>query len=545
MPIDPERYRSWIRRYDTLDQADRTAAERLVRSLGDRPRFDVVVPVYNPPEAFLEEAIASVRQQIYPEWTLYLFDDSSDQPHVRRILERVAREDARIRVAHGTTNGGIAAATNAGLALGHAEHVFFLDHDDRLEPHALLMFAHELQRAPDANLIYSDVDILTEAGERSNPFFKPDYDPELLLAVNLTWGLFRRALLERLGGMRLDYPGSEDYDLVLRAAESVPEHTIRHIPHILGHWRMVPTSFSHTRFHTAIASARRAVRDHCSRRGLDAEVVEAARVPSLNRVKMLLPQPPAATLLVERVDPGEADPAAPYRHTTNTSGLRAIHGSGPQGESIGAARNRALRQATTDLVAFLDARLRPRSGDWLAEMAAHFSSGRCAAAGARVIGADGLVEHCGFLVGVREHASGFPVARVLHGAKTHVPGYFGHGDVTRRASVVGGGVLVVFRPVALELGGFDEHLADPLAVDIDFSLRARQRGFTLVTCPHAEFAASASAPWVMDESDRSTLLRRWGDELEADPNYNPNLTHVGAAFDLAFPPRVTFPWRAS
>jgi len=216
--IDDGQYLDWIERFDSLDVEERSAAREFSAALAWRPTIDVVMPVHDAPEAFLAEAIASVREQIYDNWSLCIIDDGSTQPYVRRLLEAATRDDDRIRVRYLDTNVGIARATNASLSLGTGDFVAFVDHDGVLSSHGLLMVAHRLNTAPDTNLIYTDFDFITEAGRRTTPFFKPDYDHEFLLGLNVVSLLtvYRRSLLDALGGLREGFPGSEDYDLALR-----------------------------------------------------------------------------------------------------------------------------------------------------------------------------------------------------------------------------------------------------------------------------------------------------------------------------------------
>ncbi len=93
-------------------------------------------------------------------------------------------------------------------------------------------------------MIYSDEDKLDPEGRRVCPHFKPDWSPEYMLAIMYTChlGVYRRHLLEGIGGFRVGFEGSQDYDLVLRISEKT--NSIFHIPKILYHWMMAPNSAS-------------------------------------------------------------------------------------------------------------------------------------------------------------------------------------------------------------------------------------------------------------------------------------------------------------
>lgn len=513
MAIETDDYHEWIRRFDTLDAAEVERARQYGRELPRRPRIDVVMPVFDPPERFLEEAIASIKGQIYENWTLCIVDDASTRESVRKILQSASRGDDRVRVEYLEGNRGIAGATNAALSLGSGEFVAMVDHDDVLPPHALLMVADRLNRAPDANLVYSDFDFIDEHGSRDNPFFKPDYDHFLHLGLNLPSHLtvYRRSVLERVGGMRGGFHGSADYDLSLRVVERIYEATIQHLPHVLYGWRMVPTSAAHTGLEAAVRAAMEAVRQSCARRGIGVAVTATPRSWIWNRVRAT--KAPTATVVA-------LPPGAP-----------------------GKWRNEAVRSADSELVAFVDERLRPRSEDWLPEMTAPFAFDTCAAVGARVVSPGGTVVHSGILLGVCEHSDFFPAARAFHGLSEADPTYFGRAEITHRVTGVSG--ALVLRKTAFEAcGGFDESLEHPFALDLDFCLRLRKLGGAVLLCPHAVFEASSDIePLPVSHPSAERLRETWGSSIYGDSTYNPNLTASSADFRLADPPRASFPWK--
>ena len=82
--------------------------------------------------------------------------------------------------------------------------IAFLDHDDELEPLALARVAAEIARHPDADLLYSDEDLIGTDGHRRDPYFKPDWNPDLLQAQNYVCHLtvYRATLLSRLDAFR-------------------------------------------------------------------------------------------------------------------------------------------------------------------------------------------------------------------------------------------------------------------------------------------------------------------------------------------------------
>ena len=224
-------YAEWIRRHDTLDQAVLQALQRRLAALPSRPLISVLMPVYNPEPQWLAEAIASVRQQIYPHWQLCIADDCSTDPAVRPLLQAAADSDARIRVVFRASNGHIAHASQSALDVAAGEFVALLDHDDVLPAHALLLNAEVIAHLPATRVLYSDEDVLRFDGQRQSPNFKPDWNPELMRSQNLVChlGVYQSALVRSVGGFRPGFEGAQDYDLALRCLEQARDDQVVHI----------------------------------------------------------------------------------------------------------------------------------------------------------------------------------------------------------------------------------------------------------------------------------------------------------------------------
>ena len=225
------------------------------------------MPVYNPLE-LLDLAIRSVLNQHYANWELCICDDASPNAEVRARLESWKKQDCRIKVTYSPKNEGIGGASNRALALATGEFVGLLDHDDEITPDALFEVVNLLQGHPDADIVYSDEDKLDPQGRRICPHFKPDWSPEQFLSgmYFCHFGVYRRRLLEEVGGFRLGFDGAQDYDLALRVIEKTDK--VYHIPKILYHWRMAPDSLATSSDIKPYAheAGRRALDEHLNRR---------------------------------------------------------------------------------------------------------------------------------------------------------------------------------------------------------------------------------------------------------------------------------------
>ena len=299
LAMDP--YAAWVHCFDTIGPPDLARMRERAAALDGGATFSVLVPVYNTPEHWLRRCIDSVRAQVYPHWQLCIADDASPDPAVARVLAEYAALDPRIQVVRRTENGHISRASNSALEIATGDYVALLDHDDELRPHALLEMAEAIAREPSLELLYSDEDKLDRHDRRFDPYFKPDWNLDLLRSQNYVCHLsvIRTARVRAVGGFRAGFEGSQDHDLVLRCSEGLDAARIRHVPKVLYHWRAIEgsTALSRDAKDYAGAAGARAVDEHLARCHPGARAEELSH--GHYRVRWPLPDPaPRVSLLV-------------------------------------------------------------------------------------------------------------------------------------------------------------------------------------------------------------------------------------------------------
>lgn len=266
-----EAYKKWMQNCEKIDAAQ---IQKEMTRFDYHPLFSICIPVYNVEEKWLRKCIASVENQYYEHWQLCLADDCSTDPRVRDILKEYEQKDSRIRVVYRKENGHISRATNSALQIAEGEYIVLMDNDDELSPDALFEAAKLLQEHRDVDVIYSDSDKLTESGERVDPYFKPDYCPDTLLSYNYIshLGIYRKTLVDQVGGFRTGVEGSQDYDLLLRVTELTDR--VYHIPKILYHWRIIEgsTASGVGQKNYAYLAGKKVLEDAVRRRGYQARV---------------------------------------------------------------------------------------------------------------------------------------------------------------------------------------------------------------------------------------------------------------------------------
>ncbi|KHF35103.1 Chondroitin synthase [Paenibacillus sp. P1XP2] len=208
-----------------------------------RPLISVILPVYNVEEDLIKECIDSVLSQTYPNWELCIADDNSSYPHIKKILKEYQIKDSRIKVVFRQINGHISACSNSALELVVGEFTALLDHDDILSTNALFEVVKEINRSPNADIIFSNEDKIYD-NQRREPFFKKNWDINLLYSMNFMCHLtiYRTSLIKKVGGFRVGFEGVQDWDLAIRASRLARE--VKHIPKILYHWRITNNSTS-------------------------------------------------------------------------------------------------------------------------------------------------------------------------------------------------------------------------------------------------------------------------------------------------------------
>ena len=568
-PHDAVSYAEWIARIETPEFSDAEGIDTARRAFTHQPVIAVVMPVYHTAEAFLRRAIESVLAQSYPQWELCIADDASPEPHVRRVLEEYARNDPRIKVTFRSENGHISAASNSALALASGEYVALLDHDDELAPHALHFVAQAINHNRFAQIFYSDEDKIDEAGERLEPHYKADWNPDLFFSQNYVSHLavYRRELLERIGGFRAGVEGSQDYDLLLRCLPHVNSAGIVHIPKVLYHWRRLEgsTAYGSGEKHYTTDAGIRALEDYFRSQGREDVKVEGGLVPNTYRVRYPIPRPePLISLLIPTrdkvefleacvrsvlgktsypnleiiiIDNGSAEAAThDYFRRIQAEDSRVRVLPYPYPFNFAAINNFGVRHARGELVGLVNNDIEVISPEWLTEMASHALRPDIGCVGAKLYYADETIQHAGVIAGlggVAGHSHKyFPRA---------ASGYFHRLKIIQNLSAVTAACMVVRKSVYEQVGGMEEAGLGIAFNDVDFCLKVREAGYRNLWTPYAELyhyeSKSRGAEDTPDKVERFNneadfMKVKWGAMLRCDPCYNRNLTLTREDFSL-------------
>jgi O-antigen biosynthesis protein len=569
-------YDHWVERFDTLGETDAAIFQAAIDRFARLPLISILMPVYNTEREWLIRAIESVIAQFYPHWELCISDNASTEPHVRETLERYQKQDRRIRVVYRATNEHISVNSNSALSVATGEYVALLDSDDALTPHALFWVVNEILDHPEADLVYSDEDKIDVDGRRYEAYFKPDWNPGLILSQNYVshLGVYRRSLVEQVGAFRVGFEGSQDHDLVLRCADASAPERIRHIPRILYHWRSVAGS---TASAAAIEAkpyawhaAAKSIEEHLQRRGVAGTVEPALRLyyqvtypppatlpkisivmPSACKLHLLKPcmeslfarttYPDFELLLVVNEIRFRDRAQAAYLATLRSDPRIRILVYEDQPYNFSWLNNWAVREAAGAVLCFMNDDIEVITPDWLEKLVARLQLDRVAAVAPILYFPDDRIQHAGVIFGI-----GRVAGHAFIGQQRGSGGYFGRAALEQDFSCVTAACMVARRDVFDQLNGFNEDLSVAFN-DVDLCIRMRRAGWRILFTPQVEMYHHESASLGRHDSPErkaqfgrevDMMRRMWGEVLDHDPFYNPNLSLTSHNFTLAFPPRV-------
>jgi GT2 family glycosyltransferase len=494
-----------------------------------------VVPLYNTPEKFLREMIASVQGQTYPDWQLCLADGSDGKHgYVKEIVMEYCRDDSRIVYQHLQKNGGISENTNACIDMATGQYIVLFDHDDLLHEAAL----YELRQAVDgqgADFIYTDEAVFSKDCRKPDSYhFKTDFSIDDLRANNYICHItcFSKELLEEIGGgFRKEFDGSQDFDLVLRLCEKAKN--IVHIPKVLYYWRChalsVASDISAKTY--CIDAGRKAVESHLQRVHTDGKVCSSEVYPVIYRVTY----PVQSTPLVSIVIWGRGNA---QEMETCAEAIRK-HTDYPHYEILLCddirQRNETARHAKGEYLVFMDSFCECTRGTWLEEILGVAQREDIGVVGARINYSNGIIRDVGLTVGI---GTGVAVNRFFR-VTGDADGYGGNLYYTHNVTAVSDSCMIVKRQDFEASGGFDVTLPEWYA-GIDFSMKMKEMGRNNALNPYAclsyrdmEHRRDYSGGYPDYNSCEGLIIKRWGKMWEnGDPCYNCNLTDKGCNFTV-------------
>ena len=385
--------------------------------------------------------------------------------------------------------------------------------------------------------------------------------------------MYRKTLLDNLNGIREGTEGAQDYDLILRATEETEK--IKHIPHVLYHWRAVKgsTALAAHEKDYAHQTAKDVLRDAIARRNLSAEVLETD-LGAYHRIRYNLPSsvPPVSVIIPtkDRIDllsvcmkgllektnyenfeiaivdnnSAEAETFEYFEMMEKNDNVSIL--TFPGEFNFSAINNFAVSKAKGEVLVLLNNDIEVIEEGWLRELVSHASRPGVGAVGCRLYYPDDHVQHDGIIVGMGG------VAGYAHPhSKREDSGEFGRSTIVRNYSAVTAAALAIRKSVYDEVGGLDEENLAVAFNDVDFCLRVQETGYKNLYTPFAELYHHESVSRGPDtdpkkaarfEKEALFMKNRWKYFIEDDPHYNPNLSLKGG-YQIDLERAKKWPWQ--
>ncbi|MBT5691566.1 MAG: glycosyltransferase family 2 protein [Opitutae bacterium] len=534
------------------------------------PLFSILLPVCHPEPTFLAAALESVLNQVYPNWQLCVWLDGPQAVKVQRLLEAYSKLDDRIKVGQGGVRCHISHASNQALGTADGDFIALLDQDDIYPPHALYRIAEHLSCHPEHDFVYSDETNLDDKEKLCRPFFKPDWSPDYFNSIMYTCHLqvFRRSFIDKVGGFRERYEGSQDWDLVLRLTEKT--NAIGHVSDILYYWRIHSGSTAKEGSEAkpyAKDAAIRAISEAIERRGEPGIVRAAPRAPGCYEVRYNLVAPGRVSILIPFRD--QADVLDRCLQSINSSELpedcelvlvdnvssdpstkrvldkwSEVFGSQMTllswSHPFNYARlhNDVVPECAGKYLVFLNNDTEVLSTDWLSALMEYAQKPRVGAVGGLLMYPDQTIQHAGVLLGLGGAAS-----HAYRGSSLEHMDYFNRARLTGNFLSICTACMMCRKDVFSEVGGFDECFSHNYN-DVDFCLKLHSAGYWNVYLPYVQLIHHESKTRGSEESsddierfsnEFNLLRKRWLKEIENDPFYNIHLTRDFEDFRIKDP----------
>ena len=497
-----------------------------------QPLISIVVPTYQTPIPFLKDMIDSVRKQSYEKWELCIADgslngDENDTKviRVREELNRYSMEDKRIKVVYLEENQGIAENTNQALALATGEYIGLFDHDDMLTPDALYEIVKAINDY-DYDVLYTDEDKISEdSHDYKKPVFKPDYSPELLCANNYITHFFvaKKSIVDRSGGFRKEYDGSQDYDFIFRCVELAKK--VGHVSKVLYHWRMHggsvagdPTSKMY-----AYDAGKKAIQSHYERVGIQANVEHMERLGLYHTEYKMIKQP-LISVIIYGEDDEKKKRCSEWFKRKDYSNLEILASAGINVEEI----NALAEKARGSYLFFVSENLESVERDALQQMAGVLQIQNVGAVSGKVIGRKHTVED----VGVVFRTNG-DLCKANYGIGDCDYGDMFRAKVMSNYSILSLNCFMTHKNTFEELGRFNKHFSLSFAA-ADYCLKLRMHGKRCVMQASTVWESKGSMKTGMiNDEERERFYKEWQEVLRmGDPYYNSNYAKQGALYIL-------------
>ena len=542
-------YRKMMKKYTTNEEVDynqwiiqnepnaKELKNQKRHKFAYQPKISIVVPLYNTKEYFLQEIVTCLKKQTYSNWELCLADGSS------KPLEFIQRylKDARIKYSVIGENKGISGNTNEAIKMATGDYIGLLDHDDLLPVFSLYEVVKAINENPDAQFLYSDEDRMEgEFHKRYGVFFKPDFSKYTLRSANYIchFSVFKKELMDKLGGERSEYDGSQDFDIAIRASELTDQ--IYHIPKVLYHWRVHQESTAGNTDSKPYAYevAKNVIKDHLKRSQIEVKVTDGLTLGSYD-LKYFVNGSPKVSLIV---DAREVEKTNQFVKKIKDSlcykniemiviaddfkmlGTKPIK---PE-ENIIKQYNEIIANLDSDYFMILDDQfVEVKNEEWVQDLVGIAQNEDVGMVGTKLYNSQNLVEHCGIILGMNGAGD-----LLYKGAPKDIWTYM------QRLKIIHNVSAVYYRYAMIDTKSFQacgqlNLNYRGLLTSLDLGLKMLKNKKQVVINPQVEFEVKSLREAYKNQEQEICFRSEWKQELNAgDKYYSPNLSKTNTGLSI-------------
>jgi len=413
---------------------------------------------------YLKDSISSIVNQSYEKWNLLVYFRNFSKDFLKDTFIQDLDKNSKIKFVKDNETRSI----NDILPSLTGEFTIFVNLGDVLSSNALFHIVNFLNKNQETDVLYTDEDKLQENGERTFPFFKPNWSPYLFLNMDYISRFFvvRKKILDDVGAIREELEDKKMYDLLLRITEKTKK--ILHLPLPL-------CSIRDTNHKSSTVNGMNVLKDALKRRKIDC-TVQKGMFSDTFRVKFRIKQEPKVSIIIPTRDQKKVLKRCikSIERKTNYKNFEIIiiDNNSEKEETLSfldslpykviqfkspfnfsKMNNLAVAKSSGEYLLFLNDDVAALEPDWLNEMLSICCQNDVGAVGPKLVLANNTIQHGG--IAFLKTGSGF---HPFQGKYSHEKGYFGFLNVMRDCSAVTAACLLTKRKIFEEIGGFDEGL---------------------------------------------------------------------------------------
>ena len=503
------------------------------------PKISILVPLYNTPENFFDELVQSLKNQTYSNWELCLADGS---PEPINFIDKYL-DDKRIVYKIIGENKGISGNTNEALKLATGDYIALLDHDDLLPTFSLYEIVKRINEKPNVEFIYTDEDKIETSNKlRYGVFFKPDFSSYTLNSANYIchFSIFKKELMDKIGGFDSKYDGSQDWDIVARATENTDK--IEHIAKVLYHWRVHQNSTAGNSDSKpyAFEIGKQVIKDHV-KRSLNVDVdVDDGPTPGSYSVKYKVKGNPKVSIIIDSEDLQKEQieelvkkvKATTYSNyeilvITNENIENVDKIIKPEENMLKTYNNTIDKISGEYFIIFDKNLLKIDEPEYIEDLVGICQNQNVGIVGIKLYNEQKVIEHNGIIIGMNG-AGDF----LYKGVPKDIGTYMQRLSIIHNVSCVYFKYSMIDKNVFIKIGKFAEEFKG-IGISIDTCLKILSEGKQVVINPLVSMCVKKLEQDQKIETEEEKIKNKWEKEYEkGDIYFSPNLSKTNTGLSI-------------